>query len=86
MQRATLNNGWVVWTETCYCNTPLHHERTTVYDQFFTDMQIEPATTASEPNETGFWNYLKDGNSRINSSTNFAFASSMSRTLGRGTI
>jgi len=28
-------DGTVRWTETCYCPTPLQHERATVLDQYF---------------------------------------------------
>jgi hypothetical protein len=39
MQRAVINDsGSVEWSETCYCETPLKHERETVYDHFFSDM------------------------------------------------
>jgi hypothetical protein len=43
MNRATIDdNGKINWTELCYCSTPLQHERATVYDIYFTDMEIEP--------------------------------------------
>lgn len=42
MDRATVDSaGLVRWTEVCYCPTPLQHERATVYDKYFTDMQTE---------------------------------------------
>jgi len=43
MNRATIDdNGYVNWTEKCYCPTPLKHERATVYDQYFSEMETEP--------------------------------------------
>lgn len=40
MQRARVaEDGAVHWTETCYCPTPLQHERETVLDRYFTDIQ-----------------------------------------------
>jgi len=43
MNRATTDaEGFVNWTELCYCPSPLKHERATVYDQYFTDMVTEP--------------------------------------------
>jgi hypothetical protein len=37
MQRARVApDGMVRWTETCYCPTPLQHERATVLDRYFT--------------------------------------------------
>jgi hypothetical protein len=35
-------DGTVSWTETCYCATPLAHERQTVLDRYFTDIETEP--------------------------------------------
>ena len=29
------------WSEQCFCSVPLEHERQTVYDNFFTGMEIE---------------------------------------------
>lgn len=58
MQRATVSGDNVEWYETCYCNPPLFHERKTVYDQFFTDMNIERATKKTELNGDSFWNQL----------------------------
>jgi hypothetical protein len=31
----------VRWTETCYCPTPLKHERETVLDRYFTDIKTK---------------------------------------------
>ena len=43
MNRATIDkNGDINWTELCFCPTPLQHERTTVYDRYFTNMKTEP--------------------------------------------
>jgi len=45
MNRATTDDsGEVSWTELCFCPTPLQHERTTLYDNYFTDMKIEPVS------------------------------------------
>jgi hypothetical protein len=42
MKRAVIdNNGVVRWSEVCYCPTPLQHERATVYDNFFDNIQTE---------------------------------------------
>ena len=32
-------DGTVRWTETCYCPTPLKHERATVFDRYFTAIE-----------------------------------------------
>jgi hypothetical protein len=42
MQRARVaSDGAVRWTETCYCPTPLKHERATVLDRYFTDIETK---------------------------------------------
>tara|TARA_Y100000310_G_C20590886_1_gene767912 strand:+ start:303 stop:605 length:303 start_codon:yes stop_codon:yes gene_type:complete len=42
MNRAKIDpTGLVKWTETCYCPSPLYHERSTIYDNYFTDMKTE---------------------------------------------
>ena len=43
MHRAKLDSsGLVRWTELCYCPTPLKHERSTVLDKYFTDIDTKP--------------------------------------------
>ena len=42
MRRATIDkDGYINWTEICFCPTPLQHERATVYDHFFTELETE---------------------------------------------
>jgi hypothetical protein len=42
MARARIGGDCVVrWTETCYCASPLAHERATVLDCYFTDIETE---------------------------------------------
>ena len=42
MNRATIDDKENVnWSELCYCPSPLMHERATVYDKYFTDMEFE---------------------------------------------
>ena len=43
MQRAVVTaNGGIEWSEVCYCQPPLQHERTTVYDRFFDALTATP--------------------------------------------
>jgi hypothetical protein len=46
-------DGTVRWTETCYCPTPLQHERATVLDRYFTGIETnvidKPATFDGAP-------------------------------------
>ena len=42
MGRARIGlDGTVRWTETCFCTTPLKHERETVLDRYFTDIETD---------------------------------------------
>lgn len=42
MNRAKIDEAGIVrWSELCYCTTPLEHERATVYDRFFDDIETE---------------------------------------------
>lgn len=36
------DDGRVQWSMGCFCAVPLEHERQTVFDKFFTDLEIEP--------------------------------------------
>ena len=61
MRRAVCVGEEVHWTETCYCPTPLRHERATVYDRFFAGMVAEPAPEEARPPEgASFWERLRD--------------------------
>ena len=62
MRRAVMNGGKVEWHETCYCSPPLLHERATVYDQFFEDMEIGPMAATLPPEGESFWQYLQGQN------------------------
>ncbi|HEX4920027.1 MAG TPA: hypothetical protein VFV92_04730 [Candidatus Bathyarchaeia archaeon] len=60
MKRAVLNWDMVHWSETCFCNPPLKHERTTVYDQFFSDIEVQPKTGPEKLRGEQFWRYLQE--------------------------
>ena len=60
MQRAQIDdNGVVRWSEVCYCPTPLQHERATVYDNFFDDIQTEEVDDYVEFEGESFMAYLE---------------------------
>jgi hypothetical protein len=49
MGRARIaSDGTVRWTETCFCPTPLKHERETVLDRYFTEIATEPVDAPVE--------------------------------------
>ncbi len=59
--RATVTkSGDVRWSETCYCPTPLAHERATVLDRFFEDLTAEPIETYQRYEGRPFLEYLGD--------------------------
>jgi hypothetical protein len=60
MRRAVIVDGEVKWFETCYCTPPLRHERSTVFDQFFTNLDIKPLTNLAPLGGERFWDYLQD--------------------------
>ncbi len=61
MKRAKISEqGTIEWYETCYCPTPLKHERETVYDQYFTDLTTENAKDYRVVEGKPFWDFLKD--------------------------
>ena len=59
MKRAMLTGGTVEWSETCYCNRPLDHERSTIYDQFFSDIEVQPQISPASLKGEQFWRYLQ---------------------------
>jgi hypothetical protein len=59
MKRAVLTGpGLAEWYETCFCPTPLNHERQTQYDFYCTDMTTEPAKGYSEIQGASLWSYM----------------------------
>ena len=60
MKRAKITEpGVIQWSEMCFCPTPLKHERQTVYDKFFSDMEIRVIDDYSEFAGESFFDYLK---------------------------
>jgi hypothetical protein len=60
MRRAVMNEDTVEWQETCYCSPPLRHERTTVYDKFFTSMETRSLLGSVTLKGESFWEYLQN--------------------------
>ena len=59
MKRAVLTApGVAEWYELCFCPAPLHHERQTQYDLYFTDMTTEPAKGYGEIQGASLWSYM----------------------------
>ena len=59
IRNAKLTKPMIVeWCETCFCETPLAHERETVYDQYFHDMEVIEINDNPELEGQSFWEYL----------------------------
>ncbi len=60
MHRAKIDESGVVrWSEVCYCPTPLQHERQTVYDHHFTELETEEIEDYIEYEGQAFMEYLQ---------------------------
>ena len=59
MKRAVLtSDGRVRWSELCYCDPPLKHERETVLDRFFDGIQTNPISSHKAYEGKPFLEYL----------------------------
>jgi len=60
MERAVVNaQGDTEWSELCYCDPPLAHERATVLDRHFDDIQTEPVEAYVQYKGDAFMDHLK---------------------------
>jgi hypothetical protein len=61
MGRARITEpGVIQWTEKCFCDPPLKHERETVYDRFFIDMETVPVEEYKEFEGEPFMDFLAE--------------------------
>jgi len=64
MHRASIGElGLIMWSELCYCDPPLAHERSTVLDNYFTEITTKPIDGYEEYAGDSFWDYLVDKSS-----------------------
>lgn len=60
LERAVVNaEGDVEWSETCYCGTPLAHERATVLDAHFDELTTKPIEAHGSYEGKPFMDYLR---------------------------
>ncbi len=60
MERAVVNaDGFVEWSETCFCGAPLAHERATVLDAHFDGLTTEPTEAHGRYAGEPFMEYLR---------------------------
>jgi hypothetical protein len=59
MRRAKITKpGVIQWTEKCFCDPPLKHERETVYDRFLADMEIVPVNDYCDYEGESFMDFM----------------------------
>jgi GNAT superfamily N-acetyltransferase len=67
MGRAKIDSAGVVrWSEVCYCPTPLEHERKTVYDRHFTELETEEVEGYVEYEGRSLMEYLATKDDQAN--------------------
>ena len=60
MKRAVVSeDGLIEWSELCYCDPPLAHERATVLDSHFDEISTEPIDAHESYSGRGFMDYLR---------------------------
>jgi hypothetical protein len=60
MERAVVNaQGQSEWSELCYCEPPLAHERATVLDLHFENIRTEPIEAYAQYQGRAFMDYLR---------------------------
>ena len=65
MKRSVLTEpGLIEWFETCFCPTPLQHERETQYDSYFSGIDTELVQSCGKINGESFWCYMESINNR----------------------
>jgi hypothetical protein len=60
MKRAIIKGEQAEWSQTCFCDPPLRHERATIYDRYFTNLTVEPLSKPVRLEGQRFWEYLQD--------------------------
>ena len=60
MKRAKIiEPGTIRWSEMCFCDPPLKHERQTVYDNYLKDMKTETIDDYIEYDGESFFEFLE---------------------------
>ncbi|MCU7843516.1 MAG: hypothetical protein KZQ93_06715 [Candidatus Thiodiazotropha sp. (ex Monitilora ramsayi)] len=50
----------IEWFETCYCPSPLKHERETVYDKYLASIETDLVEECGEIEGESFWSFLEN--------------------------
>ncbi len=66
MERAKItDSGTIEWYETCYCATPLAHERSTVYDFYLTEINAVEVDDYGTSEGRSFWSFLREVSAEV---------------------
>ena len=57
---ARTDSGDIIWSQVCYCSTPLFHERATVYDKYFDNLTTEVIEGYEKYEGSPFMEYLNE--------------------------
>ncbi len=61
MKRAKLkDDNTIQWSEMCFCDPPLKHEKETVYHKYLYDMNTEPLEDYAEFEGKSFMDYMQE--------------------------
>ena len=52
------HDGQVIWSEQCFCPSPLAHERATILDHYFDDIMTQPIEEYHEYDGRPFMDHL----------------------------
>ena len=50
----------IEWFETCYCPSPLKHERETVFDKYLENIETDLVRERGEIEGDSFWSFLEN--------------------------
>ncbi|MEW8506574.1 MAG: hypothetical protein AB2598_07695 [Candidatus Thiodiazotropha sp.] len=59
-QAKIIGANTIEWFETCYCPSPLKHERETVYDKYLVDIETAVVGKRGSIEGDSFWSFLEN--------------------------
>ncbi|MBW9259039.1 MAG: hypothetical protein K1566_01510 [Candidatus Thiodiazotropha sp. (ex. Lucinisca nassula)] len=59
-QAKIIGSNTIEWFETCYCPSPLKHERETVYDRYLVNIETALIEKHEEIEGDSFWSFLQN--------------------------
>ncbi|MCG8036820.1 MAG: hypothetical protein JAZ19_07280 [Candidatus Thiodiazotropha taylori] len=59
-QAKIISPNTIEWFETCYCPSPLKHERETVYDKYLVNIETALVEKREKIEGDSFWSFLQN--------------------------